>query len=158
MNELSKLYQLVLNRELDIPKGQILDIKKIDHKLLAFMQCVYNTGELGHVYTFWDKDTQVDQNALLDTYIEGMRLLMSIAYDLQIDEIKNHEEMPEKSSSVDLLFYCCCKGNKDFFKVNHDILDLRNGYSPIKLQDALDDYFHFGFSLGITFDDMLEGL
>ena len=127
MNELSKLYQLVLNRELDIPKGQILDIKKIDHKLLAFMQCVYNTGELGHVYTFWDKDTQVDQNALLDTYIEGMRLLMSIAYDLQIDEIKN-------------------------------ILDLRNGYSPIKLQDALDDYFHFGFSLGITFDDMLEGL
>ena len=101
MNELSKLYQLVLNRELDIPKGQILDIKKIDHKLLAFMQCVYNTGELGHVYTFWDKDTQVDQNALLDTYIEGMRLLMSIAYDLQIDEIKNHEEMPEKSSSVD---------------------------------------------------------
>ena len=95
----------------------------------------------------WDKDTQVDQNALLDTYIEGMRLLMSIAYDLQIDEIKNHEEMPEKSSSVDLLF-----------KVNQDILDLRNGYSPIKLQDALDDYFHFGFSLGITFDDMLEGL
>ena len=147
MNELSKLYQLVLNRELDIPKGQILDIKKIDHKLLAFMQCVYNTGELGHVYTFWDKDTQVDQNALLDTYIEGMRLLMSIAYDLQIDEIKNHKEMPEKSSSVDLLF-----------KVNQDILDLRNGYSPIKLQDALDDYFHFGFSLGITFDDMLEGL
>ena len=147
MNELSKLYQLVLNRELDIPKGQILDIKKIDHKLLAFMQCVYNTGELGHVYTFWDKDTQVDQNALLDTYIEGMRLLMSIAYDLQIDEIKSHEEMPEKSSSVDLLF-----------KVNQDILDLRNGYSPIKLQDALDDYSHFGFSLGITFDDMLKGL
>ena len=31
MNELSKLYQLVLNRELDIPKGHILDIKKIDH-------------------------------------------------------------------------------------------------------------------------------
>ncbi len=147
MNELSKLYQLVLNRELDIPKGQILDIKKIDHKLLAFMQCVYNTGELGHVYTFWDKDTQVDQNALLDTYIEGMRLLISIAYDLQIDEIKNHEEMPEKSNSVNLLF-----------KVNQDILDLRNGYSPIKLQDALDDYFHLGFSLGITFDDMLEGL
>ena len=87
MNELSKLYQLVLNRELDIPKGHILDIKKIDHKLLAFMQCVYNTGELGHVYTFWDKDTQVDQNALLDTYIEGMRLLMSTAYDLQIDTI-----------------------------------------------------------------------
>ena len=28
MNELSKLYQLVLNREVDIPKGQILDIKK----------------------------------------------------------------------------------------------------------------------------------
>ena len=52
MNELSKLYQLVLNRELDIPKGQILDIKKIAHKLLAFMQCVYNTGELGHLYTF----------------------------------------------------------------------------------------------------------
>ena len=104
MNELSKLYQLVLNRELDIPKGHILDIKKIDHKLLAFMQCVYNTGELGHVYTFWDKDTQVDQNALLDTYIEGMRLLMSIAYDLQIDEIKNHEEMPEKSSSVNWIF------------------------------------------------------
>ena len=154
MNELSKLYQLVLNRELDIPKGHILDIKKIDHEMkqqpvrdYAFMQCVYNTGELGHVYTFWDKDTQVDQNALLDTYIEGMRLLMSIAYDLQIDEIKNHEEMPEKSSSVNLLF-----------KVNQDILDLRNGYSPIKLQDALDDYFHFGFSLGITFDDMLEGL
>lgn len=39
------------------------------------MQCVYNTGELGHVYTFWDKDTQVDQNALLDTYIEGMQLI-----------------------------------------------------------------------------------
>lgn len=53
---------------------------------------------------------------------------------------RSHEEMPEKSSSVNLLF-----------KVNQDILDLRNGYSPIKLQDALDDYFHFGFSLGITF-------
>ena len=147
MNELSKLYQLVLKREIDITNGHILVIKNFNIKILAFMQCVYNTGELGHVYTFCDKDTQVDQNALLDTYIEGMRLLMSTAYDLQIDEIKNHEEMPEKSSSVDLLF-----------KVNQDILDLRNGYSPIKLQDALDDYFHFGFSLGITFDYMLEGM
>ncbi len=74
------------------------------------------------------------KNALLDTYIEGMRLLMSIAYDLQIDEIKNHEEMLKR---VVLLIYS--------LKVNKDILDLRNGYSPIKLQDALDDYFHFGF-------------
>lgn len=147
MNELSKLYQLVLNREVDIPKGQILDIKKIDHKLLAFMQSVYNVGELGHVYTFWDTESKIDTKSLLDTYIEGMRLLMSVGYDLQIDEIKNHEEMPEQTSSCDLLF-----------KINQDILDLRNGYSALKLQDALDDYFHFGFSLGITFDDMLEGL
>ena len=40
MNELSKLYQLVLNRELDIPKGHILDIKKIDQTSCIYAMCV----------------------------------------------------------------------------------------------------------------------
>ena len=40
MNEVAKLYQLVVNRELAKSKNEVLDVVRIKKKLLAFLQSV----------------------------------------------------------------------------------------------------------------------
>lgn len=147
MNEVAKLYQLVVNRELAKSKNEVLDVVRIKKKLLAFLQSVSELGEIAHIYTFWEDDTTIHRNELLDVYSSGMTMLMSVAYDMRIDEIKKYEEIPDRDDLVDLLL-----------KIDEDIVVLKNSFKPIDLENALNDYFHLGFLFGFSLDEIIEQL
>lgn len=147
MNEVAKLYQLVVNRELAKSKNEVLDVVRIKKKLLAFLQSVSELGEIAHIYTFWDENTTIHRNELLDVYTSGMTMLMSVAYDMRIDEIKKYEEIPDRDDLVDLLL-----------KIDEDIVVLKNSFKPIDLENALNDYFHLGFLFGFSLDEIIEQL
>ena len=147
MNEVAKLYQLVVNRELAKSKNEVLDVVRIKKKLLAFLQSVSELGEIAHIYTFWDENTTIHRNELLDAYTSGMTMLMSVAYDMRIDEIKKYEEIPDRDDLVDLLL-----------KIDEDIVVLKKSFKPIDLENALNDYFHLGFLFGFSLDEIIEQL
>ena len=147
MTEVAKLYQLVVNRELAKSKNEVLDVVRIKKKLLAFLQSVSELGEIAHIYTFWDENTTIHRNELLDAYTSGMTMLMSVAYDMRIDEIKKYEEIPDRDDLVDLLL-----------KIDEDIVVLKNSFKPIDLENALNDYFHLGFLFGFSLDEIIEQL
>lgn len=147
MNEVAKLYQLVVNRELAKSKNEVLDVVRIKKKLLAFLQSISELGEIAHIYTFWEENTTIHRNELLDAYTSGMTMLMSVAYDMRIDEIKKYEEIPDRDDLVDLLL-----------KIDEDIVILKNSFKPIDLENALNDYFHLGFLFGFSLDEIIEQL
>ncbi|HAJ16324.1 dUTP diphosphatase [Sharpea azabuensis] len=147
MNEVAKLYQLVVNRELAKSKNEVLDVVRIKKKLLAFLQSVSELGEIAHIYTFWEDDTTIHRNELLDAYTSGMTMLMSVAFDMRIDEIKKYEEIPDRNDLVDLLL-----------KIDEDIIILKNSFKPIDLENALNDYFHLGFLFGFSIDEIINQL
>ena len=74
-------------------------------------------------------------------------MLMSVAYDMRIDEIKKYEEIPDRDDLVDLLL-----------KIDEDIVVLKNSFKPIDLENALNDYFHLGFLFGFSLDEIIEQL
>lgn len=145
MYDLAKLYQLVLNRELAIAKNQVLDTKRIKAKLLAFTSDVAQVGELAHIFTFWEKETQIVHEDLLETYVEGISMLMSIGYEMRIDAVKTTQEIPENISLDDLMF-----------TIYQQVVILKNTFDPIVYQDLLDDYFHLGFRLGISLEEIID--
>lgn len=145
MYDVAKLYQLVLNREIALAKNQILDTQRIKHKLLAFLQCVNTVGEKAHVYTFWDREIRIDHQEILESFIEGISMIMSIGYEMRIDEIKAHEEIPSSISKDELMF-----------KIYEDVIIFKNTFDPIIYQDLLDDYFHLGFMLGISIEEIVN--
>lgn len=147
MNEVAKLYQLVVNRELAKSKNEVLDVVRIKKKLLAFLQSVSELGEIAHIYTFWEDDTTIHRNELLDVYSSGMTMLMSVAFDMRIDDIKKYEEIPDRNDLVDLLL-----------KIDEDIIILKNSFKPIDLENALNDYFHLGFLFGFSIDEIINQL
>ncbi len=147
MNEVAKLYQLVVNRELAKSKNEVLDVVRIKKKLLAFLQSVSELGEIAHIYTFWEDDSTIHRNELLDAYTSGMTMLMSVAFDMRIDEIKKYEEIPDRNDLVDLLL-----------KIDEDIIILKNSFKPIDLEHALNDYFHLGFLFGFSIDEIINQL
>ena len=147
MNEVAKLYQLVVNRELAKSKNEVLDVVRIKKKLLAFLQSVSELGEIAHIYTFWEDDTTIHRNELLDAYTSGMTMLMSVAFDMRIDEINKYEEIPDRNDLVDLLL-----------KIDEDIIILKNSFKPIDLENALNDYFHLGFLFGFSIDEIINQL
>lgn len=143
-NDVAKLYQLALNSEIVAAQNSILDIRRIKTKILAFIDSVSSVGEIAHIYTFWDPNTAINSQELLDTYMDGVNMLMSIGFELRIDEVKKHEEIASAIQLEDLLF-----------QIYKNALTLKETLNPLTYQDTLDDYFHLGFILGITIEDMM---
>ena len=72
-------------------------------------------------------------------------MLMSIGYELRIDSIKNHTEIPQHQDIFSL-----------FFKIYHSILKVQSHYSSDDYQNTIDDYFTLGFQLGIDINEIIE--
>ena len=145
MNDVAKLYQVYVNREIQTAKNEILNTKRINQKILAFLHDLSEVSLESRCYLFWEKEEPINHQQLLEKYLEGLTMLMSIGYELRIDSIKNHTEIPE-----DLDIYSL------FFKIHRSILNVQNQYSSDDYQDAIDDYFTLGFQLGIDIDEILD--
>ena len=145
MNDVAKLYQVYVNREIQTAKNEILNTKKINQKILAFLHDLSEVSLESRCYLFWEKEEPINHQQLLEKYLEGLTMLMSIGYELRIDSIKNHTEIPENLDIYSL-----------FFKIHRSILNVQNQYASDDYQDAIDDYFTLGFQLGIDIDEIID--
>ncbi len=145
MNDISKLYEVYVSKELQTLKNELLNTQRLNQKILSFIHDLAEVSLDSRVYLFWEKEDQVDRPQLLEHYFEGLTMLMSIGYELRIDTIKNHTEIPEH-----------CKIDELFFKIYHSILDVQSHFSSEAYQNTIDDYFALGFALGIQIDDILD--
>ena len=145
MNGVAKLYQVYINRELQTTKNEVLNVQRLNQKILAFLHDLGQVAEDSRCYLFWEKDEAIDHQQLLEDYLEGLTMLMSIGYELRIDSIKNHSEIPSPTDIYSL-----------FFKIYHSILKVQSHYSSEDYQNTIDDYFTLGFQLNIQIEEILN--
>lgn len=145
MNDVAKLYQVYINREVQIAKNEILNTTRINQKILSFLHDLSEVALESRCYLFWEKEEPVNHQQLLENYLEGLTMLMSIGYELRIDSIKNHTEIPENQDLYSL-----------FFKIYQSILNVQKQYSSEDYQNTIDDYFTLGFKLGIDIDEIID--
>jgi len=145
MNNISKLYEVYINKELQTTKNELLNTHRLNQKILSFIHDLSEVAQDSRCYLFWEKEEPVNHQLLLEHYIEGLTMLMSIGYELRIDTIKNHTEIPYPIDICNL-----------FFKIYHSILKVQSHYSSDDYQNTIDDYFTLGFQLGIELDEIIE--
>ena len=145
MNNVSKLYEVYVNRELQTTKNEILNVQRLNQKILSFLHDLAEVSQDSRCYLFWEKEEAINHQQLLEHYIEGLTMLMSIGYELRIDSIKNHTEIPQQQDIFSL-----------FFKIYHSILKVQSHYSSDDYQNTIDDYFTLGFQLGIDINEIIE--
>ena len=145
MNDVAKLYQVYINREIQVAKNEILNTTRINQKILSFLHDLAEVSQDSRCYLFWEKEEAINHQQLLEHYIEGLTMLMSIGYELRIDSIKNHTEIPENQDLYSL-----------FFKIYQSILNVQKQYSSEDYQNTIDDYFTLGFKLGIDIDEIID--
>lgn len=145
MNDVSKLYEVYINKELQTTKNEVLNVKRLHQKILSFLHDLGTISQDSRCYLFWEKEEPVDHQQLLEDYFEGLTMLMSIGYELRIDSIKNHTEIPMHKDIYSL-----------FFQIYELLLNVQSSYSSESYQNAIDDYFTLGFQLGIQVEDILN--
>ena len=145
MNDVSKLYQVYVNREIQVAKNEILNVTRLNQKILSFLHDLSEVAQESRCYLFWEKEEPVNHQQLLEKYLEGLTMLMSIGYELRIDSIKNYTEIPENQDIYSL-----------FFKIYQSILNVQNHYSSDDYQNTIDDFFTLGFKLGIDIDEIID--
>ena len=145
MNDVAKLYQVYINREIQVAKNEILNTTRINQKILSFLHDLSEVALESRCYLFWEKEEPVNHQQLLENYLEGLTMLMSIGYELRIDSIKNHTEIPENQDLYSL-----------FFTIYQSILNVQKQYSSEDYQNTIDDYFTLGFKLGIDIDEIID--
>lgn len=145
MNNVSKLYEVYINNELQTSKNEVLNTQRLNQKILSFLHDLSEVSQDSRCFLFWEKEEPINHQQLLDHYLEGLTMLMSIGYELRIDTIKNYNELPTKVDIYSL-----------FFKIYHSILKVQSHYSSDDYQNTIDDYFTLGFVLGIEVDEILD--
>lgn len=146
MNEIEKLYQNQVEYELkkiENSKSQVLNKDKVDQKILAFLSELGKVGEESQCFSFWDKSTH-NKEEILSYYVDGLQLLLSIGFELQIESLKNYTEIPTPDTLL-----------QQFIKVYEGVLKIHHSYTFEDYQNSVDDYLTLGFKLGLTFDEIL---
>lgn len=118
MNNVSKLYEVYINKELQTTKNEILNTLRINQKILSFIHDLSNVSQDSRCYLFWEKNESINHEELLEDYLSGLSMLMSIGYELRIDSIKNYNEISNDISLIDL-----------FFKIYSSIIEVSKNYS-----------------------------
>ena len=145
MHDVAKLYEVYINRELQTTKNEILNVQRLNQKILSFLHDLAEVSQDSRCYLFWEKEEPIIHQQLLEDYLSGLTMLMSIGYELRIDSIKNYNELPIATDIYSL-----------FFKIYHSILKVQSHYSSEDYQNTIDDYFKLGFALGIQIDEILD--
>lgn len=145
MHDVAKLYEVYINRELQTTKNEILNVQRLNQKILSFLHDLAEVSQDSRCYLFWEKEEPINHQQLLEDYLSGLTMLMSIGYELRIDSIKNYNELPIVTDIYSL-----------FFKIYHSILKVQSHYSSEDYQNTIDDYFTLGFALGIQIDEILD--
>ncbi|MCD7839382.1 MAG: dUTP diphosphatase [Erysipelotrichaceae bacterium] len=145
MNDVAKLYQVYINREVATTKNEVLNIHRLNQKVLAFLHDLSEVSQESRIYLFWENKEPINHDKLLEAYLSGLTMLMSIGYELRIDTIKEYREIPEKIDLISL-----------FYKIYQSIIEVGQNYSSETYQNTINDYFTLGFRLGIHTGEIID--
>ena len=147
MNEINKIYQQHVINELKLftySNREVLNKDKVKMKTLAFLCELGKVGEVTKVSSFWDNSVS-DHDEILDCFIDGLHMLLSIGFELHVDSLKNYQEISDLDNVADQLI-----------KVYKNALKIMDTYSFEAFQNCIDDYFTLGFKIGLDFDTILN--
>ena len=82
MNDLSKMYQVYVNKELQVNKNEILNVARLKQKTLSFLHDLGEVCQDSRCFIFWEKEEAIHHDELLEHYLDGLKMLMSIGYEL----------------------------------------------------------------------------
>lgn len=148
MNQMNQIYKKHVQHELALISNKeygVLNTNKVEIKILAFLNDLGSVSEESQCISFWDKHPVIDQEALKNTYMEGLQMLLSIGFELHVDALKNHHEIEMKASL-----------EKQFLKVYDSVLKIKNTFNFEDYQNSVEDYLALGTSLGFDFDTIFE--
>ncbi len=148
MTEKNELYQTYVKNKLVpyIKNHELYNTKLVDLKVLAMASDLGTIASEAKVFCFWDKSA-VESAELKESYLNGLKTLIAIGYEIRVDAIKSYREIPQKITLVDL-----------FFKLYQDIFAIRQSYSFKDYEDAFDDYLTLGFLLGFDLEEISASL
>ena len=147
MNEINKIYQEHVTNELKLVNNfdhSVLNKDKVKTKILAFLCELAKASEEAKIFSFWDSSSTNDKE-LLYYYIDGLHMLMSVGFELHVDNLKNYQEISDTNNAADQLI-----------KVYQSALKVIDTYSFEAFQNCIDDYFTLGFKIGLDFDTILN--
>ena len=147
MNEINKIYQEHVTNELKLVNNfdhNVLNKDKVKTKILAFLCELAKASEEAKIFSFWDNSSTNDKE-LLDYYIDSLHMLMSVGFELHVDNLKNYQEISDTNNAADQLI-----------KVYQSALEVIDTYSFEAFQNCIDDYFTLGFKIGLDFDTILN--
>lgn len=148
MTKKNELYQTYVKNKL-IPYNhnhELLNTNLIDLKILAFASDLGMIANEAKVFSFWDKSA-IEAQSLQEHYLEGLKTLIALGYEIKVDRLKNHQEIPGETAMADL-----------FFKLYQDIFTIRHSYSFADYENTFDDYLSLGFLLGFDLETISSSL
>lgn len=146
MNELNKVYREHVNYELSLlnKENSLLNKELIASKILSFLSTLGQVGEESRCFSFWDS-SPTDTETMFDIYQEGFHMILSVGYELKVENIKNFNEIPDNLNLKNLLF-----------KIYEEAILLNSSYRFDDYQNLIDDYLTLGFQLGFDFNDIMN--
>ncbi|MDD3027058.1 MAG: dUTP diphosphatase [Erysipelotrichaceae bacterium] len=148
MSQKNELYQTYVKNKL-IPYSsnhELLNIHLIDLKILAMLYDLAMVANDAKVFSFWDK-SPVESEALRENYLNGLKTLIALGYEIKVDRLKNFQEIPEETALSDL-----------FFRLYQDIFKIKQNYSFADYENTFDDYLALGFTLGFDLETITAAL
>lgn len=147
MNEINKIYQQHVINELKLvtdSNREVLNKDKVKMKTLAFLCELGKVGEVTKVSSFWDSSVS-DHDEILDCFIDGLHMLLSIGFELHVDSLKNYQEISDLNNVADQLI-----------KVYKNALKIMDTYSFEAFKTVSTTNFTLGFKIGLDFDTILN--
>lgn len=148
MSQKNELYQTYVKNKL-IPSSsnrELLNIHLIDLKILAMASDLAMVANEAKVFSFWDK-SPIESEALKENYLNGLKTLIALGYEIKVDRLKSFQEIPEETVLSDL-----------FFRLYQDIFKIKQNYSFKDYENTFDDYLALGFMLGFDLETITAAL
>ncbi len=146
MNRINELFLLHVNHPVDLldEKGtNVLSRDAVQKSIVAF---IYNLGLVANQSKcYYHAPQEVNHQRLLNFYIDGFTILLSIGKQLYVENIKQYSEIPKKNDPI-----------SQFLIVNNNALQLAKTFHFIDYQNVVDDYLVFGITLGLSIDDIID--
>ena len=64
MNDLSKMYQVYVNKELQVNKNEILNVARLKQKTLSFLHDLGEVCQDSRCFIFWEKEEAIHHDEL----------------------------------------------------------------------------------------------
>ena len=95
MNDLSKMYQVYVNKELQVNKNEILNVARLKQKTLSFLHDLGEVCQDSRCFIFWEKEEAIHHDELLehlcldDLFLKIYQSMMNVSSTYSSQDYQN---------------------------------------------------------------------